>query len=106
VVRAWKDAAYRAELTSDQLAVLPQNPVGELELDLTDAELALIGGGVEGDVQSESFLIVGDPDTDTKMPGYCTCAPCTFTLIRKKCEEGYTKYYPSCAADEEVIGVL
>jgi mersacidin/lichenicidin family type 2 lantibiotic len=45
VVRAWKDAAYRTELSADQLAALPQNPVGELEFDLTDAELALIGGG-------------------------------------------------------------
>jgi mersacidin/lichenicidin family type 2 lantibiotic len=45
VVRAWKDTAYRAELTADQLEALPQNPVGDLEFDLNEAELALIGGG-------------------------------------------------------------
>jgi mersacidin/lichenicidin family type 2 lantibiotic len=45
IVRAWKDAEYRASLSADELASLPANPIGNLDLELTDAELALIAGG-------------------------------------------------------------
>ena len=33
VVRAWKDPAYRATLSSEQLARIPASPVGMSELD-------------------------------------------------------------------------
>jgi mersacidin/lichenicidin family type 2 lantibiotic len=55
IVRAWKDAEYRASLSADELATLPESPIGNLDLDLTDAELELIAGGeddcepIEGD---------------------------------------------------------
>ena len=33
VVRAWKDESYRRTLSEDQLAELPANPAGTIELD-------------------------------------------------------------------------
>ena len=33
IIRAWKDASYRAELGDDAQAGLPVNPAGMLELD-------------------------------------------------------------------------
>jgi mersacidin/lichenicidin family type 2 lantibiotic len=47
IVRAWKDASYRRSLTSEQQALLPENPVGSLEL--TDADLEDIQGSDGGD---------------------------------------------------------
>jgi len=32
VVRAWRDREYRASLSSDELAMLPPNPAGELHM--------------------------------------------------------------------------
>ena len=51
IVRAWKDDAYRQNLSAEQLTQLPANPAGELEL--SDADLAFIYGG--DDSQSSSF---------------------------------------------------
>jgi len=42
IARAWKDARYRGTLTSEELAQLPENPVGALEL--TDDDLASVTG--------------------------------------------------------------
>lgn len=43
VIRAWKDEAFRQSLSEAELALLPENPAGLLEL--TDQELALVAGG-------------------------------------------------------------
>jgi mersacidin/lichenicidin family type 2 lantibiotic len=43
IVRAWKDEAYRASLSEEQLALLPANPIGEVEL--SDSDLAGVYGG-------------------------------------------------------------
>jgi mersacidin/lichenicidin family type 2 lantibiotic len=43
VVRVWKDEEYRLSLSEADLALLPGNPAGSLEL--TDAELDLVAGG-------------------------------------------------------------
>jgi mersacidin/lichenicidin family type 2 lantibiotic len=43
LVRAWKDEEYRLSLSEADLALLPGNPAGSLEL--TDAELDLVAGG-------------------------------------------------------------
>jgi mersacidin/lichenicidin family type 2 lantibiotic len=48
VIRAWKDAAYRRSLSAEQLAGLPANPAGAVELSEAEAEtvngkLALAG---------------------------------------------------------------
>jgi mersacidin/lichenicidin family type 2 lantibiotic len=43
IARAWKDASYRASLSSEEQAMLPANPAGEVEL--SDAVLETIYGG-------------------------------------------------------------
>ncbi|GCE22801.1 mersacidin/lichenicidin family type 2 lantibiotic [Dictyobacter kobayashii] len=43
IVRAWTDEAYRRSLRPSDLAQLPANPAGEIEL--IDADLATICGG-------------------------------------------------------------
>jgi mersacidin/lichenicidin family type 2 lantibiotic len=43
IVRVWKDEEYRLSLSEGELALLPGNPAGSLEL--TDAELDLVAGG-------------------------------------------------------------
>ena len=52
IVRAWKEEAYRASLSTEQQATLPENPVGTLEL--SDAELEAIHGAARagGDVSN------------------------------------------------------
>ena len=42
-VRAWKDEAYRLNLSEKERALLPESPVGELEL--TDMDLEAVQGG-------------------------------------------------------------
>jgi len=42
IVRAWKDASYRQSLSTEEQAVLPANPAGEIELN--DAKLEAIFG--------------------------------------------------------------
>ena len=44
VVRAWKDPAYRATLSPEQLARVPANPAGMIEV--TDERLTAASGGV------------------------------------------------------------
>lgn len=43
IVRAWKDEAYRQSLSEEERCILPENPVGEIEL--TDADLEAVYGG-------------------------------------------------------------
>ena len=58
VVRAWKDAEYRESLSSEELALVPAHPAGEVELaeedllgvtggllDSLNIGLGLLGGG-------------------------------------------------------------
>lgn len=44
IVRAWKDETYRNTLTPEQLATLPANPAGAIEL--TENELAAVDGAM------------------------------------------------------------
>jgi mersacidin/lichenicidin family type 2 lantibiotic len=46
IVRAWKDEAYRQQLSSEEQALLPANPAGELEL--SEAELQAVHGAHGG----------------------------------------------------------
>jgi mersacidin/lichenicidin family type 2 lantibiotic len=41
-IRAWKDPEYRASLSAEGLASLPENPAGLIEL--TDADLGDVSG--------------------------------------------------------------
>jgi mersacidin/lichenicidin family type 2 lantibiotic len=43
IVRAWKDAEYRASLSPADRALVPENPAGLVEL--SDEELEGIAGG-------------------------------------------------------------
>jgi mersacidin/lichenicidin family type 2 lantibiotic len=43
IIRAWKDAAFRASLSPDQLAALPPNPAGMVELSESDLD-GVVGG--------------------------------------------------------------
>jgi mersacidin/lichenicidin family type 2 lantibiotic len=49
IVRAWKDASYRHSLSEEELALLPSNPAGEIEL--TDADLETVNGAACGPVR-------------------------------------------------------
>jgi mersacidin/lichenicidin family type 2 lantibiotic len=44
LIRAWKDERYRNGLTADQLAAMPANPAGVLEL--SEDELAGVDGAL------------------------------------------------------------
>lgn len=46
IIRAWKDPAYRASLSSEQRAELPEHPSGVVELDDTTLGEA-VGGGLD-----------------------------------------------------------
>jgi len=43
IVRAWKDPLYRASLSPDELAQIPDNPAGAIEL--SDDHLKVVAGG-------------------------------------------------------------
>ena len=45
IIRAWEDPEYRNSLSADELAALPENPAGAIEL--TDAELGEVLGGAQ-----------------------------------------------------------
>jgi mersacidin/lichenicidin family type 2 lantibiotic len=45
VVRAWKDEEYRRSLSPSELAALPANPAGVVEID--DQDLRMATGGAE-----------------------------------------------------------
>ena len=44
VVQAWKDKQYRESLSLDELALLPENPIGAIGL--TDEDLGIVARGV------------------------------------------------------------
>ena len=61
IVRTWKDEAYRASLSTEEQAMLPENPAGILEL--SDAELETIYGATGSSVltlDDLSLLLCGD----------------------------------------------
>lgn len=43
IVKAWKNPAYRRNLSQDQLANMPSNPAGAIELSASD--LSSVSGG-------------------------------------------------------------
>ena len=45
IVHAWKNPEYRASLSHDQRAALPENPSGRPLTELDDSDLADITGG-------------------------------------------------------------
>ena len=63
IIEAWKDPVKRAKLTPEELAQLPKNPAGDVELD--PAELESIAGGQRP-----------RPPTGTTTCGTSTCDLC------------------------------
>lgn len=47
IIRAWKDEAFRESLSDAERALLPEHPVGII--DLGDAELEQVAGGRPAD---------------------------------------------------------
>ena len=82
IVRAWKDADYRSELSSAGATPLPPNPVGPI--DLTDEAIDLAAGG---DMAGTQYLESLGCCNGITQRGYCditTAFPCTlycFTIF-------------------------
>jgi len=55
IIRAWKDRSYRESLSDEEQALLPENPVGQLEL--TEDELKEVSGAQPRTGTGESFGI-------------------------------------------------
>jgi mersacidin/lichenicidin family type 2 lantibiotic len=51
IIRAWKDPGYRNNLSGDELAMLPANPAGSIEL--TDDLLESVAGGKEEEAATQ-----------------------------------------------------
>jgi mersacidin/lichenicidin family type 2 lantibiotic len=68
IVRAWKDADFRASLTTESAAVMPANPVGEI--DIADSLLDLSGGQAS---RTEYFETLGCCN------GFTQAGKCDFT---------------------------
>lgn len=58
VIRAWKDEKYRLSLTPEELAQLPPNPTGTVEI--ADEDLSASGGATLKEIDDG-----------------CTCTCCT-----------------------------
>jgi mersacidin/lichenicidin family type 2 lantibiotic len=46
IIRAWKDPAFRASLSSEERAALPESPSGQPMTELDDSELRNVSGGI------------------------------------------------------------
>lgn len=68
VIRAWKDAEYRASLSASELASLPANPAGPMEL--RDDQLEMAAGG--GSFSPRCTSCCNCPDTSTIATSCCT----------------------------------
>jgi mersacidin/lichenicidin family type 2 lantibiotic len=68
IIRAWTDAEYRATLTEEELAQLPENPAGLVEL--TDEDLDSVSGG-------NSIFALTCGSTCSSFLGICSAYGCT-----------------------------
>jgi mersacidin/lichenicidin family type 2 lantibiotic len=81
IVRAWKDEEYRAGLTAAELASLPQNPAGTVEL--TDEQMGRVAGAGNGG---------GNPPTPPISSGsICETFTCSCPKITDNCTQTMTK---------------
>lgn len=48
IIRAWKDADYRATLSAEQLTHVAAHPAGSRVAELDEAALQNVAGGVDG----------------------------------------------------------
>jgi mersacidin/lichenicidin family type 2 lantibiotic len=100
VIRAWKDEDYRSRLTPDQIAQLPTNPVGLI--DLSDSELEVVVGA-----STEHIQTLGCCGGLTSDPGFCswicdtggTGNTCAYT----NCKNTTICCHQTAYADEELL---
>jgi mersacidin/lichenicidin family type 2 lantibiotic len=69
IIRAWRDKEFRQSLSEEQLALLPENPIGET---LSQEELLQISGGLK---RNPSTTHTNDTTVITDDPEVCTCFP-------------------------------
>ncbi|WP_257463101.1 mersacidin/lichenicidin family type 2 lantibiotic [Archangium lipolyticum] len=49
IIRAWKDPRYRASLSTEERAALPESPAGQSMAELEESQLdQAVGGGLPG----------------------------------------------------------
>jgi mersacidin/lichenicidin family type 2 lantibiotic len=70
VIRAWKDADYRESLTAEELASLPANPAGMVEL--SDNELLGVTGGLMIEPMTQTRGCDYSYETRPSCGYYCT----------------------------------
>jgi mersacidin/lichenicidin family type 2 lantibiotic len=84
-IRAWKDEEYRLTLSADEVARLPENPAGVMNL--SDSELGLIAGA-DDLYKTEQVASLGCCPGITRDDWWCTsicptwgpCTPITTTM--------------------------
>ncbi|MCY1075305.1 mersacidin/lichenicidin family type 2 lantibiotic [Archangium lansingense] len=77
IVRAWKDPAFRASLSAEERAALPESPSGESLSDLDETELCKIIGGVLAvkQLKLEDFASTGCTPPLRLTCGIVNCTP-------------------------------
>lgn len=75
IVRAWKDPAFRASLSAEERAALPESPSGRSLTELDESALLGITGGVRaalepatgctGPVQPTCGIVMCRPEAET-----------------------------------------
>jgi mersacidin/lichenicidin family type 2 lantibiotic len=74
IVRAWKDPAFRASLSTEERSTLPENPCGKALTDLDEGELLGIIGGRPVELE---------PSTGCVGPIRATCGIINCTLLER-----------------------
>jgi mersacidin/lichenicidin family type 2 lantibiotic len=71
IIRAWEDADFRKSLSAEERAMLPENPVGQIEL--TDSELTEVMGAAQSgaSVGCNTKTCVGTRGNSTNPCGSC-----------------------------------
>jgi mersacidin/lichenicidin family type 2 lantibiotic len=74
IIKAWKDPTYRASLSAEERAQLPENPAGTVELD--DAQLGDISGAGKKSVLCTDASLCGSASiicASSICPTHLTC---------------------------------
>ncbi len=79
IVRAWKDADFRNQLSGEQRAALPENPAGVVELSI--AELNEVAGGQGQPITGPPCWIIESTHTKNTWP---CCATVDITCESKR----------------------
>lgn len=75
IIKAWKDPTYRASLSAEEQAQLPEHPAGMV--DLTDAQLGDLSGAAKPSVLCTSATLCGSASiicASSICPTHLTCS--------------------------------